>query len=249
MSIETVPVNGLVTEATIDFEFVDGNTAAGNITIATRVLGNATQTNTAPIVISIDKAPRVLSIGNSETVFNSDFSYTFEFSEPINDLQESDFVITGSGVSVENVTVNADLTATVTFTVAENTNGTFSIDIADDSYTDDGGNGNSDETELPIEITIDTIAPRVTSIGGNSATEFNESELNAINNEISYIFTFSKAIDGLETGDFEITPNSGVSSVSVGDVTVDDTTATVTFTVAGDVEIDDTFSISLKANS
>ena len=146
----------MVTEAIIVFNFVDGNTAAGTITIATGNIRNATQTNIEDIVISIDKGPRVLSIGNNETVFNSDFSYDFTFSEAISGLEVEDFVITSanSGVSVGNVTVD-DKTATVTFTVAEDTNGTFSIDIADDSYTDDGGNGNSDETELPIDITID----------------------------------------------------------------------------------------------
>ena len=181
VSITKEPVNGLVTEAIIVFNFVAGNTAEGTITIATGNIRNATQSNTEDIVISIDKGPRILSkTGNSQTEFNSDIigsgiSYIFNFSEAIHGLEESAFVIVppNSGVSINTLSFNdGEKEATAIFTVAENTDGTFSIDLTDDSYTDDGGNGNSEITEtdpvLPIDITIDTVAPRVTSTNGET---------------------------------------------------------------------------------
>ena len=91
VSIEKVPVNGLVTEATIVFDFVDGNTAAGTITIATGVLENATQTNIEDIVISVDKGPRITSLGKSQTLFKGNFSYNLAFSEDINGLASRSF--------------------------------------------------------------------------------------------------------------------------------------------------------------
>ena len=257
VSITKEPVNGLVTEAIIVFNFVAGNTAEGTITIATGNIRNATQSNTEDIVISIDKGPRILSkTGNSQTEFNSDIigsgiSYIFNFSEAIHGLEESAFVIVppNSGVSINTLSFNdGEKEATAIFTVAENTDGTFSIDLTDDSYTDDGGNGNSEITEtdpvLPIDITIDTVAPRVTSTNGE--TEFNKDDLGN-NSEFSYTFNFSEAVNGLEAGDFEIDPpNSGVSAQSVS-FNTDLTEATVTFTVSAGTEND--FSISLKANS
>ena len=102
------------------------------------------------------------------------FIYTFNFSEAINEnsVVTSDFVIdlTNSGVSVQSVSLNPDSTgADVTFTVAENTDATFSIDLSNNSYTDQKGNGNRETiADLPIDITIDNIVPTITSpVAGN----------------------------------------------------------------------------------
>ena len=147
-----------------------------DITIDVGKIGNTNQTNAEPIVISIDRAPRIILIGgNSKTEFNKSdleginnvISYTFNFSEPIDGLDGSDFVITpaDSGVSVQSTTFGDGITeATVTFTVTAGINDDFSIALPDDSYTDDGNNGNREEiTELPLNITIDTIAPFIIS--------------------------------------------------------------------------------------
>ena len=71
--------------------------------------------------------------------------------------------------------------AAVTFTVSAGADDDFSITLPDDSYTDDANNGNSEitgtGTVLPIKITIDTVAPRVVSITGNSQTVFNKDDL------------------------------------------------------------------------
>ena len=199
IDIIKVAVDGLIIDATIEFEFIEGNTAAADITIDAGKIGNAHETNDEDIVIFIDKDPRVLSkTGNNQTEFNSDIigneiSYTFNFSEAIHGLEESAFVITpaDSGVSINRLSFNdGTKEATATFTVAENTNGIFSIGISDDSYTDEEGNGNREKTEeavLPLNITIDTIAPTINSTlsNYNMATstltlEFSE-ELNLTN--------------------------------------------------------------------
>ena len=88
-------------------------------------------------------------------------------------MSASDFGIDppNSGVSVQSTSFDDGITeATLIFTVdANNVDGTFSIDIPDGSYTDDGNNGNSEITEteanavLPIDITIDNIAPTITN--------------------------------------------------------------------------------------
>ena len=110
IDIITTAVDGIITNATIEFKInTPNNTANIDITIDTGAIGNADQTNDEPIVISIDRAPRVVSIPkNSQTEFSSDIissgiSYTFTFSEAINGLEVSDFVITpdNSGVSIQ----------------------------------------------------------------------------------------------------------------------------------------------------
>ena len=164
---------------TIEFKFVeDNNTANADITIDAGAIGSENRTNDEPIVISIDRAPRVLSrTGNSETEFNKSdlegignvISYTFNFSEAINGLVASDFIITpvNNGISAQPVTFNDDKTgATVTFTVEVDTDDTFSIALPNGSYTDQESNENRETTGakavLPINITIDNIDPYIT---------------------------------------------------------------------------------------
>ena len=252
--VSITPSSETAATFTVTVKIPENDTAKADFTIAVGGVGVGSQINNEPIVISIDRAPRVVSIPeNSQTEFSSDIissgiSYTFTFSEAINGLDGSDFVITpdNSGVSIQSTSFDDGITtAAVTFTVSAGAADDFSIDLPDGSYTDDANNGNSEitGTVLPIKITIDTVAPRVTSIDGE--TEFNEADLGD-SSEFSYTFNFSETINDLEVGDFEITPSTGVS---VNTTSFDDeiTTATVTFTVAANTEGD--FSISLKANS
>ena len=168
-------------EFTIEFKFVDdNNTANANITIVAGAIENADQTNDQPIVISIDRGPRIVTLDGG-SVFNKQqigtdnaIAYTFTFSEAIDkaSLIASDFEINpaNSGVSATTVSFPDDKTGAVTFTVdANNVDGTFSIALPDDSYTDQANNENRETTGteanavLPIDITIDNIAPTVTS--------------------------------------------------------------------------------------
>ena len=167
--------NALIRDATVEFEFINpNNTTNVDFTINTGNIGNTKFTNNEPIVISIDRNPLILSIeGYNKTEFNKGdltetsnvISYTFVFSEAIDGLTPNDFVITpaDSGVSPPSVTFNADATdATVTFTVAENTDATFSINLSNDSYIDQKGNKNNETIiEFPINITIDNIVPYI----------------------------------------------------------------------------------------
>ena len=182
--VSITPTTGTTTDFTVEFSITDENdTAAVDFTIAAGAVGVVPQTNSENIVISIDRDPRVLDVTGDEFFLNKQqigtdnvISYTFTFSEAISEtsLIASDFGIdpANSGVSATAISfTNEDSTgATVTFTVdANNVDGTFSIDLPAGSYTDDGNNGNSEITEteanavLPIDITIDNIAPIITS--------------------------------------------------------------------------------------
>ena len=107
-----------------------------------------------------------LTISDLEGI-NNVISYTFNFSEAIDGLDENDFVITpaNTGVSAQTVSFNDEKTeATVDFLVVGDVDDTFSITLPNGSYTDQGENGNREETtELPLNITIDTIAPSIIS--------------------------------------------------------------------------------------
>ena len=232
-------------EFTIEFKFVDdNNTANANITIDAGKIGNADQTNDQPIVISIDRAPRVLSItDSSKTEFNNSdltnnkFSYTFSFSEAIseNSLIASDFEITptNSGVSAPSVAFNPDSTgATVTFTVAENTNGEFSIDLPNGRYTDDGNNGNNETiADLPLNITIDNIAPSITSPLGNY-------EVTTQSFDITLEFSEELDLDNSSLTSSNITP----INATIGNITIDNNgdggkgTATIGITIGTGTE-------------
>ena len=173
--LNITPSTGIVKAVTVEFKFTDANnTAKDEITIVKGSIRNDVQTNNNSIVISIDRAPRILSIGgNNKTKFNKSdlegisnvISYTLNFSEAIDGLDKNDFIITpDSNVSAQTVTPNADLTeATVDFIVVGNTDAAFSIALPNGSYTDQGGNENKETiADLPINITIDTIAPTIT---------------------------------------------------------------------------------------
>ena len=174
--LDTTPLTGTVSEITVEFNFIKPNTTAKDeITIiAESITGSENQTNAEGLVFYIDRAPRITSIdGNNHTELNkielsdsdNEISYTFTFSEAISDLDGSDFVIipANSGVSAQAVSLNSDLTrADVTFTVAENTDAVFSIALPNGSYTDVEENENKEIiTDLPINITIDNIAPTI----------------------------------------------------------------------------------------
>ena len=252
--VSITPSSETAATFTVTVNIPENDTAKADFTIAVGGVGVGSQINNEPIVISIDRAPRVVSIPeNSQTEFSSDIissgiSYTFTFSEAINGLEGSDFVITpaNSGVSIQSTSFNDGITeATVTFTVSAGAADDFLIDLPDGSYTDDGGNQNRETTaELPLNITIDTIAPRVVSINDSSKTEFNKDDLGN-SSEFSYTFTFSETINDLSGDDFEIIQVG--NPISVPTVSLNDKIATVTFAVAANTEGD--FSISLKANS
>ena len=174
--VSITPTTGTTTNFTVEFSITDeDDTAAVDFTIAAGTVGVDLQTNSEDIVISIDRDPRVLDVTGDEFFLNIQqigtdnvISYTFTFSEAINGLSASDFEIdpANSGVSATAISFTNDKTgATVTFTVdANNVDGTFSIALPDDSYTDQANNGNRETNAvLPIDIPIDNIAPTVTS--------------------------------------------------------------------------------------
>ena len=176
--VSIAPTTGTTTDFIVEFSInATEDTAAVDFTIAADTVGNNEQFNSKDIVISIDRGPRVIGVDgglffNKEQLEpNSQFSYKLFFSEAIkeNSLIVGDFNITPSGISAQNVSFNGDKTeATVDFQVdVEIDATTFSITLANDSYTDQADNENIEITGanavFPIDITVDTKAPEITS--------------------------------------------------------------------------------------
>ena len=160
-----------------------------------------------------------------------------------------DFVITSanSGVSAQTILFNDEKTeATVDFQVNNvEINATFLITLANDSYTDQADNENKEITEtntvLPINITIDTEIPYITSTTGYDVTtdpftltiNFNE----ALNLTESYapILTVSNIkLTNVTTTDAIVIDNSGnggtgrvVIKANIADLAEDRPTITI----------------------
>ena len=225
--VSFTPDTGDAQNLEVVFSITDENdTAAVEFTIAAGAVGIGNITNSEDIVISIDRGPRFLSIPeNSKTEFNKDdlgngseISYTLTFSEAIDGLVADDFIIEpdSDGVSVESVSVNS-AAATVVFTVAEDTEGTFSIDLTADSYTDQAGNGNREVT-VPIlsNIIIDTIDPEI------SISDF-DAETNTLTLEFSEVVTVASTdivLTNATINTFTI-DNSGEKSTAVAVFSID----------------------------
>jgi hypothetical protein len=114
----------------------------------------------------------------------------------------------GSGIDVVTVVVGGQtLTATV-----NGSNWSVTVPTALDegiyevqaTATDKAGQSASDSTSN--ELTIDTVAPGVTAITRNDATPTRASQ-------VHFTVTFSEAVTGVDTGDFDI-PGNGTASVS-----------------------------------
>ena len=228
--VSFTPDTGEAQNLEVVFSITDENdTAAVEFTIAAGVVGNGNITNSEGIVISIDRGPRFLSIPeNSKTEFNKDdlgneISYTLTFSEAIDGLVADDFIIEpdSDGVSVESVSVNS-AAATVVFTVAEDTDGTFSIDLTADSYTDQAGNGNREVTK-PIlsNIIIDTIDPEI------STSDF-DAETNTLTLEFSEVVTVASTDIVLTNATINTFTNNGGKVEAVLSILNSDTETTVT---------------------
>ena len=177
IQIKTITPSASTTrEFTVEFNITNKNdTANVDFTIATGTVGIEPQTNSEPIVISIDRAPRIITLDggeffNKEQLGNdSEFSYNLTFSEAIDkeSFIANDFVITSTngGVSAHSVITFDDDSAgaTVTFAVDASTDDIFSINIPDESYTDQANNTNRETIDLPRTIDIDNIDPTIDS--------------------------------------------------------------------------------------
>jgi Ca2+-binding RTX toxin-like protein len=150
---------------------------------------------------------------------------TFTFSEAIatGSLTLSD-VSAANGV-LSNLTVAANgLSATATFTAADNVKGTGSVSIAADKFTDVSGNQNS--LSNTASVAIDTQNPAVT-------VDIVDTMLNGADNISLVTFTFSEAI---AAGSFTLADVSAANGLlSNLTIAADSLSASATFTATDNV--------------
>lgn len=169
----------------------------GSITvsaIATDAAGNASEAGASSFMLDT-LAPTVAISGNvSEVKVGETATITFTFSEnPGSSFAAEDVVVTGGALGAIS---GSGLIRTAVFTPTAGTaSGTASITVKVASYTDSAGNTGSAGT-TPL-ISIDTLAPTVTSIVlANMALKAGETSLVTI--------TFSEKVAGFSNADVTV---------------------------------------------
>ena len=154
---------------------------------------------TAPAVTSI-----VGSDPSGELTSESTLVFEVTFSEDVTGVDAGDFELSGTGAG--SITVSAVSGDTYNATVAVNTDGTFNLNIAGGHNIEDlAGTGLSSVTPTGADqsYTVDRTAPAVTSIVGSDPS-------GELTSESTLVFevTFSEDVTGVDTGDFELSPDS-----------------------------------------
>ena len=219
---------------TVEFKFLDDeNTANVDITIDVGKIENADQTNKEDIVISIDRAPRIISItGDPDGLYNinrlngrDELTLNFQFSEPITGFTNNIFTTTGIGITTDLQFTDGDEAATLDIGIDTETDGTLTLQINAGHYTDLRGNNNSETTyNSPRVYRLDNVRPFI-----ESSTDINTVLPITDNKDFTFELTFSDdiSIDTVSAADFTIAPSV---SASITTVTFDGQIATITAT-------------------
>lgn len=168
--------------------------------------GNSTTQNfTNGASLSVDRsAPYITAITPLGQVSGSVVDYLVSFSEPVSDVDRGDFFLsTLNGATITNVS-GAGASYTVSITVQPGSDSIRLDGLANGSIVDAGGNSLSSSFMGGIfNIAIDT--PIVTSIIRAGANPTNAANIN-------FIVTFSEAVEGVDTTDFQVT-NGNVTDI------------------------------------
>jgi len=152
---------------------------------------------------------------NQSTTNAGNISYQVIFSETVNGVDSTDFLLSTNinGAMIETVSGSGNA---YTISIKTGTgDGTLRLDLTDnDSVTNSIGNplggvgiGNGDFTSAPV-YTVDKSVPVVNLIARTSG-----SPTNAITVDFSVIF--SEAVNGVDISDFRLTTNAGASISNV----------------------------------
>ncbi len=134
------------------------------------------------------------------------------FSEDVQNVNATDFVLTGTGnASVTHVSGSSDEYGV---TVSVTADGTVTLGLAADNDIKDVSDNELTDTVLTAgtdrTYTVDTTAPTVTSIERYSPTDQNTD-----NQTLVYQVTFSENVTGVDTGDFALSQDStGAGSIT-----------------------------------
>ncbi|KYN86096.1 hypothetical protein ATY35_14655, partial [Vibrio cidicii] len=134
--------------------------AAGNSNTAASQLSMSVDSLVPSVTISSDKS--ALKAGETATI-------TFTLSEASTDFTESDITVSGGSLSGF---AGSGSSYTATFTPADESTASGTIDVATGTFTDASGNSNSAAT--PISISVDTVLPTVTITSTSDALKADE---------------------------------------------------------------------------
>ena len=232
LNIITATADVLITDAIVNFKFIDPNdTAKVDFTIGAGDIENSDQTNDEAIVISIDRAPRIISIdGDLDGIYNiatldeknNSLSVTLDFSEPIKNLSLNDIVTAGVGIT-PTLMLNNDTEATLTIEIATEIQAELTLFIEGGVYDDLEGNTNIETTySSPQVYRIDNVQPSIES--------FTDIAL-PITGTFTFDITFNEDIstDTFTTSDFMIAPE-GLITITTVDFNGNKNSATITVT-------------------
>lgn len=175
--------------------------------------GNTTSTGfTGGESYSVDRAaPAVTSIIPVGKADSSGVDYTVSFSEPVTGVDGGDFsLFTMNGAAITNISGGGN--QYIVSVSAQPGRDSIRLDLLDnDSIVDGIGNplggvgaGNGNTMGGIFNIAIDT--PIVTSIIRAGASPTNASNVN-------FIVTFSEFVDGVDTGDFQMTGGGTINTI------------------------------------
>ena len=180
---------------------------------------NNTASNIFSIKYDITKPSLVITSDTTNPTNVSSFVATFTFSEDMDEFDPSYFTVTNATVS-NFITVND---AVFKATITPITDGSVTIDVAEDETEDYAGNENTAAQYITV---VDTVKPTVT---------ITSSVANPTNIPFTATFTFSEDVAGFEIGDITL-GNATASNFTATSSSV--YTALITPTVDGNTTID-----------
>ena len=224
-----VSFNSANTVATITATTDIPDTQQGDLTITvlkgwSDTVGN--EVTTERLLYTIDvQLPTVLSVDNelnTTTEAENDYTITYTFSENIEEIANTNFVITIGTETITPTTIDhSEKTVTFTITTAEN-----EITISATGFTDNSGNVGTDENR---EVNLGAI----TVSGGNSTIGDDNITLNASDNyQFTLVFTNEIPASSLTISDFgNSNANANITIVSITPTTGTTTDFTVEFSI------------------
>jgi glutamine amidotransferase-like uncharacterized protein len=171
------PLSGSGDSYSAEFTPAANSTSPGQISVAANVFtdadGNANAAGQLAVPLSIDtQPPTVLSITTSKSSLKigETATITFTLSENSSTFADGDVSVTGGTLSSLSGTGSV---FTAVFTPAANFEGSGTLSVAANAFTDAAGNGNA-ALSLPLFIAIDTIAPTIAISSSKSALKIGE---------------------------------------------------------------------------
>ena len=208
------------------------DTAGNDNTAATQFTW--TYDNVAPtIVITASDGSNAVSDG--ATTNDNSIVLTFTTSEITSTFAVGDITVSGGTLSSFAATSSTVYTATFT----PSANGATTIDVAQGTFIDAAGNGNTAATQF--NWTYDTIAPTGVITATNSSGTAITSGSTSNDAQITLFLTASEVATGLTIEDFVVTGNGVLSDLTA----VSTTQASVVLTPTGSGQI----TITIPANS